>query len=76
MEIRVIGIDLGKSVFHLVGMDKRGKVVARNGSVGLPCVGSSRSSDCYAGGDPSRHQHGGFCFFLAVLVAEQSESAL
>ncbi|MDR5728978.1 MAG: IS110 family transposase [Terriglobia bacterium] len=29
MEIRVIGIDLGKSVFHLVGMDKYGKVVAR-----------------------------------------------
>jgi hypothetical protein len=29
MEIRVIGIDLGKSVFHLVGMDKHGKVVVR-----------------------------------------------
>ena len=29
MEIRVIGIDLGKSVFHLVGMDAYGKVVAR-----------------------------------------------
>lgn len=29
MEIRVIGIDLGKSVFHLVGMDQQGKVVAR-----------------------------------------------
>jgi transposase len=29
MEIRVIGIDLGKSVFHLVGMDKHGKVAAR-----------------------------------------------
>jgi len=29
MEIRVIGIDLGKSVFHLVGMDKYGKVVVR-----------------------------------------------
>jgi hypothetical protein len=29
MEMRVIGIDLGKSVFHLVGMDEHGKVVAR-----------------------------------------------
>jgi transposase len=29
MEMRVIGIDLGKSVFHLVGMDRYGKVVAR-----------------------------------------------
>jgi hypothetical protein len=29
MEIRVIGIDLGKSVFHLVGMDQHGKVVTR-----------------------------------------------
>jgi transposase len=29
MEMRVIGIDLGKSVFHLVGMDQHGKIVAR-----------------------------------------------
>ncbi|HEY1577480.1 MAG TPA: IS110 family transposase [Terracidiphilus sp.] len=29
MEMKVIGIDLGKSVFHLVGMDQHGKVVAR-----------------------------------------------
>ena len=29
MQIQVIGIDLGKSVFHLVGMDKHGKVEAR-----------------------------------------------
>ena len=29
MEIRIVGIDLGKSVFHLVGMDAQGKVVAR-----------------------------------------------
>lgn len=29
MEMRVVGIDLGKSVFHLVGMDQHGKVVAR-----------------------------------------------
>jgi transposase len=29
METQIIGIDLGKSVFHLVGMDKQGKVVVR-----------------------------------------------
>jgi hypothetical protein len=29
MEIRTIGIDLGKIVFHLVGVNARGKVVAR-----------------------------------------------
>src|SRR5215831_3596109 len=29
MEIRTIGIDLGKTVFHLVGVDTRGEVVAR-----------------------------------------------
>jgi hypothetical protein len=29
MEIRTIGIDLGKTVFHLVGVNKRGEVVVR-----------------------------------------------
>jgi len=29
MEIRTIGIDLGKTVFHLVGVNARGKVVVR-----------------------------------------------
>jgi hypothetical protein len=29
MEIRTIGIDLGKTVFHLVAVDARGEVVAR-----------------------------------------------
>lgn len=29
MEIRTVGIDLGKSVFHLVGLDERGNVVAK-----------------------------------------------
>lgn len=29
MEMQVVGIDLGKSVFHLVGMDQHGKVVVR-----------------------------------------------
>jgi transposase len=29
MEIHTIGIDLGKTVFHLVGLDSRGEVVVR-----------------------------------------------
>jgi len=29
MDIRTIGIDLGKTVFHRVGVDSSGKVVAR-----------------------------------------------
>ena len=30
MEIHTIGIDLGKTVFHLVGVNARGEVVVRN----------------------------------------------
>jgi len=29
MKLHAIGIDLGKTVFHLVGMDSSGKVVVR-----------------------------------------------
>jgi len=29
MNLHVIGIDLGKTVFHLVGMDSTGKLVVR-----------------------------------------------
>ena len=29
MEIDTIGIDLGKTVFHLVGLDKQGEIVIR-----------------------------------------------
>ena len=28
-ELRIVGIDLAKSVFHLVGMDERGKILLR-----------------------------------------------
>ena len=28
-DISVVGIDIAKRVFHLVGMDKRGKIVMR-----------------------------------------------
>ena len=29
MELQSIGIDLGKTIFHLVGLDQRGRVVVR-----------------------------------------------
>ncbi len=29
MELHAIGIDLGKTVFHLVGLDSSGRVVVR-----------------------------------------------
>ena len=29
MKLQVLGIDLGKTVFHLVGLDSTGKVVIR-----------------------------------------------
>jgi hypothetical protein len=29
MELHTIGIDLGKTVFHLVGLNQRGEVVVR-----------------------------------------------
>ena len=29
MSIRTVGIDLGKTVFHLIGMDESGKIVLR-----------------------------------------------
>lgn len=29
MKLHTIGIDLGKTVFHLVGLDQRGEVVVR-----------------------------------------------
>jgi len=29
-ELSVVGIDLAKSLFHLVGMDERGKIISLN----------------------------------------------
>ena len=34
-ELSVVGIDLAKSVFHLVGMDERGKIISLNLSLNL-----------------------------------------
>ena len=29
MKVRVIGIDLGKTVFHLIGMNEHGRIVLK-----------------------------------------------
>ena len=29
-ELSVVGIDLAKNIFHLVGMDERGKIISLN----------------------------------------------
>ncbi len=36
MEIRTIGIDLGKTAFHLVGVNARGEVVVRKKCSRIP----------------------------------------
>ena len=35
MQVRTIGIDLGKTVFHLVGLNQRGEVVVRKKFCGI-----------------------------------------
>jgi hypothetical protein len=32
LELHTMGIDLGKTVFHLVGLDRRGQVIVRKSS--------------------------------------------
>ena len=43
MEIRTIGIDLGKTVFHFVGVNARGQVVVRKKAPGLSCCALRRT---------------------------------
>jgi hypothetical protein len=43
MEIATIGIDLGKTVFHLVGLSARGDVVVGKSSRGFSCCASRRT---------------------------------
>jgi hypothetical protein len=40
MKIATIGIDLGKSTFHLVGFDEEGRIVARKRCSRLPPISS------------------------------------
>jgi len=44
MEIATLGIDLSKTTFHIVGLDRRGEIVVRrNSPAGNYC--SSRPTD-------------------------------
>lgn len=40
MELHTIGIDLGKTVFHLVGLNLRGEVVCARSFREASCCGS------------------------------------
>ena len=40
MELHTIGIDLGKTVFHLVGLDLHGEAVVRKSSHAHSCCAS------------------------------------
>jgi hypothetical protein len=43
MELHTIGIDLGKTVFHLVGLTKRGEVAVRKKLHASNCCSSPRT---------------------------------
>jgi hypothetical protein len=42
MELHTIGVDLGKTVFHLVGLNLRGEVVVRRSFRASNCCTSRR----------------------------------
>jgi transposase len=68
MEMRVIGIDLGKSAFHVVGMDQRGKVVVRKRlSRSQMMVYAAKIPSCLIGMEACCGSH-----FLAAKLAAQS----
>jgi len=70
MEIRVIGIDLAKSVFHLVGMDQRGKRVAvKRLSRFQMMVYTARIRSCLIGMDACCWAH----FLVATLTLPEVE---
>jgi hypothetical protein len=48
MELHTIGIDLGKTIFHLVGLNQRGEVVgAKRSSHANNCCTRDRSFSAY-----------------------------
>ena len=49
-KIAVIGIDIGKNSFHVVGLDKRGAIVLRQrGSRGQVETGLANMPPCFVG---------------------------
>jgi hypothetical protein len=57
MELYTIGIDLGKTVFHLVGLNLRGEVVVRKKFSRKQLVDSFRFADHTPGTGPSHLPH-------------------
>ena len=71
MEIHVIGIDLGKSVFHLVGMDQHGKVVTRKRLSCSQIMGyTAKIPTCIIGMEACCGSH-----FIGAALATQGEVA-
>jgi len=67
MDIRTIGIDLGKTVFHLVGVDGRGKVVVRKKCSRLQLLRfTSNVRECLIGMEACAGSH-----FLGRALREQ-----
>jgi transposase len=54
-QIAVIGIDIGKNSFHVVGLDRRGAIVLRQKGVAWPSWGTA----CELAAVP--HRHGSLC---------------
>jgi transposase len=70
MQVRVIGIDLGKSVFHLVGMDVHGKIVARKRlSRSQMMVYTAKIGSCLIGMEACCGAH-----FLGAALAAQGHT--
>ena len=68
MDIRTIGIDLGKTVFHLVGVDARGKVVVRKKCSRLQLLRfTSNLPECLIGMEACAGSH-----FLGRALREQA----
>jgi transposase len=71
MEIRTIGIDLGKTVYHLVAVDARGKVVARKKSSRTQLLRfTSNLPACLIGMEACAGSH-----FLGRALREQGHDA-
>ena len=67
MDIRTIGIDLGKSVFHLVGLDERGNIVAKKHfSRGQLLTYTANLASCLIGMEACCGAH-----FLGTLLVRQ-----
>ncbi len=71
MELHTIGIDLGKTVFHLVGLNLRGEVVVRKNILVRPLPTRQRSGSmlCNRGqGDWRLTREGGWRIVISQKI--------